>query len=113
MKKLKFTVIVIPFIISAVLISGCAQNQNSISDIGISSVAEEKTPEELEQEKKYQATIMETGEKALSNHLFLRWIYPEGLTEMSGSLFFIQGSIFPGMVHAPSHIEYKKKYCKV
>ena len=61
-----------------------------------------------EQEKKYQATIMETGEKALSNHLFLRWIYPEGLTEMSGSLFFIQGSIFPGMVHAPSHIEYKK-----
>lgn len=66
-----------------------------------------------EQGKKYQATIMETGEKALSNHLFLRWIYPEGLTEMSGSLFFIQGSIFPGMVHAPSHIEYKKKYCKV
>mgnify|MGYP007114069741 FL=1 len=66
-----------------------------------------------EQEKKYQVTIMETGEKALSNHLFLRWIYPEGLTEMSGSLFFIQGSIFPGMVHAPSHIEYKKKYCKV
>ena len=63
--------------------------------------------------KKYQVTIMETGEKALSNHLFLRWIYPEGLTEMSGSLFFIQGSIFPGMVHAPSHIEYKKKYCKV
>lgn len=56
---------------------------------------------------------METGEKALSNHLFLRWIYPEGLTEMSGSLFFIQGSIFSGMVHAPSHIEYKKKYCKV
>lgn len=51
---------------------------------------------------------METGEKALSNR-----IYPEGLTEMSGSLFFIQGSIFPGMVHAPSHIEYKKKYCKV
>lgn len=42
-----------------------------------------------------------------------RWIYPEGLTEMSGSLFFIQGSIFSGMVHAPSHIEYKKKYCKV
>ncbi len=71
MKKLKFTVIVIPFIISAVLISGCAQNQNSISDIGISSVAEEKTPEELEQEKKYQEDLKNANaEKENYQYLF-------------------------------------------
>jgi len=41
-----------------------------------------------EQEKKYQVTIMETGEKALSNHLFLRWIYPEGLTDVRLFVFY-------------------------
>ena len=71
MKKLKFTVIVIPFMISAVLISGCAQNRNSISDIDISSVAEEKTPEELEQEKKYQEDLKNANaEKENYQYLF-------------------------------------------